>query len=106
MPNREDSPISISVNPRDALTYVINRQVTYLFKDFLHTLEDNNCEHIESLNKLADNLPPEYNKYIDLADWFTDEKAERLRKRVLEKGNDTIRNIREELDKYDIDFNS
>ena len=96
--------VSISINPAEALDFVIERHVTNLFKEFLKILERGNNEHNEGLNKLYDQLPDEYKKYVDLADWWTPEKATRLRSEVLRRGNDALRNVREELDKYEITF--
>lgn len=57
-------------------------------------------EHDEALQKLYSALPPEYQTYVDLADHFTDDKGERIRRAVLARGNDCRRAIRDELDKY------
>ena len=98
-----DRPI-INIDPRQALEYIARRQVTLLFKEFLTILERSQDKHIETLNKLVEKLPPEYQPYIGLADWWTDDEAARLRKEVLQRGNDTIRILSEELEKYEIDF--
>jgi hypothetical protein len=94
----------IDINPADGLKFVLSRQYTKLFKEFLFILEKSKDEHIECLNKLYDELPEEYKNYVTLADWLTDDKSERLRKEVLQRGNDAIREMEMELNKYDIDF--
>jgi hypothetical protein len=102
--NSHNSRIPLEYHPKDALDFVLSRQVINLFKAYLSILERENSRHIECLNKLSDNLPDEYRKYIDLADWFTDEEMARLRKEVLEYGNNTIRQIKEETAKYEIEL--
>lgn len=61
-------------------------------------------EHDEAMTKLYDSLPPEYKEYVNLADHFTEEKGERIRKAVLQRGNDCRRAIEEEIEKYNITF--
>lgn len=99
-----NNEVKITVDPRKSLEYVLVRQTTALFKEFLYTLEKNESKHTESLNKLYQSLPDDYKTYVDLADWLTEEESQRLRKEVLRRGNDTIRALQEELDKYDVDF--
>ena len=47
-------------------------------------------------------LPEEYKANVYLADHFSDEKNERVRKTILSKGNDCIRNIEEQMNHFDI----
>jgi hypothetical protein len=86
------------------LQFSADRQVTAFFKEVLSLLETLADEHDESLAKLAAVLPPEYQPHLTLADYFTEEKAERLRRVVLGRGNDCKRAIRDEIEKYDIHF--
>lgn len=57
-------------------------------------------EHGEAMQKFYDALPPEYQVYVELADHYTKDKAARIRRAVLQRGNDCNRAIKEELDKY------
>jgi len=41
---------------------------------------------------------------VDQADYFSEEKLKHLRKKTLDIGNETIRNIESELDNYTIGF--
>lgn len=102
--NNNHPSSNLDIDFREALSYVLSRQITKLFKEFLFLLEKSGEEHTESLNKMFDALPEEYRKYVNLADWLTEDKAARLRKEVLQRGNDAIRSVIEELDKYDIDL--
>jgi len=60
---------------KDYLKFQLRRKITGLFKNFFFLLEDLNLE---------------------------DEKYQKLRKRVLDYGNDTIREIEEDINKFDI----
>jgi len=86
------------------LTFAIKRNITNLFKDFLIILENLEDDHAEALNKLSKTLPPEYQKQLYLADHFTEEKMEQHRKKILSKGNDTIRSIETDMQNFDILF--
>ena len=95
---------TLSIDAKASLQFAARRHITVLFKEILGLLEQLADEHDESLAKLAAALPTEYQPHLNLADYFTEEKAERLRKAVLGRGNDCIRSILEEMEKYDINF--
>jgi len=90
--------------PDAVFSFTVRRNVTNLFKSFLTTLEDITSEHDEALLKLRATLPPEHRHCVDLAAFLTEAKCIRLRKNVLEAGNDTIRSLEEERVKYKIEF--
>jgi hypothetical protein len=69
-----------SKNSRDFMAFQVRRKVTNLYKNFLFILED--------LEDSGHQIP--------------DEVYQKARKRVLDYGNDTIREIEENLDKFDI----
>ncbi len=62
--------------------FQVNRKVTNLYKQFLFILED--------LQEQGYNIP--------------DEQFQRIRKRVLDHGNDCIRETEEYLESFDIDL--
>ena len=95
---------NLSMDVQEILKGSCHRHVVFLFKEVLTLLEQLAEEHDESLAKLATNLPEEYRKYIPLADYFTEDKADRLRRSVLQRGNDCARAIRDEIDKYKVDL--
>ena len=65
---------------KEFLKFQLRRKVTSLYKDFLFILED-----------------------LDSNTYNLDEEAyQRYRKRILDRGNDLIREIEEDLDKFDI----
>jgi hypothetical protein len=69
-----------SNSAKDFVTFQVTRKVTNLYKQFLFLLED--------LQEQGYDIP--------------DEVYQRMRKRILDHGNDTIREIEENLDKLDI----
>jgi hypothetical protein len=69
-----------SNNSREFMAFQVRRKVTNLYKNFLFILED--------LEDSGYQIP--------------DEVYQKARKRVLDYGNDTIREIEENLDKFDI----
>ena len=99
-----DSLPKLSIDLRDSLKFAARRQVTVLFTEYLAILTQLAEEHEEALDKLYAILPPEYQDHVDLADHFTEEKGKRIRKAVLDRGNDCWRSLFEELDKYDVTF--
>lgn len=91
-----------NIKPDAILAFTARRSVTTLFKDFLNIIRILQEEHAEALDKLAETLPEDGQKQLYLADHFTEEKVGRLRKEILSKGNDVIREIEEQIKRYDI----
>ena len=48
--------------------------------------------------------PKNITRIIDTADHFTPEKVNWIRKRILDFGNESIRNLGSELDNYTVSF--
>lgn len=95
---------NLSIDARQTLQFACRRHTIALFKEFLAIVEQLAEEHDESLAKLESALPPEYSTHIGLADHFTEEKGDRLRRVVLQRGNDCVRAIQDEIGKYQVDF--
>jgi hypothetical protein len=66
---------------KDYLKFQVRRKVINLYKNFFFILED-----MVNQNKI------------------TDEKYQQIRKRILDYGNDTIREIEEDLNKFNINL--
>ncbi len=94
----------MEIQGKEILKFQVKRNITVLFKQFLIVLEDLADEHDIALDKLIEKLPPEYKDFVDLADYFGEEKSELLRKKVLTMGNDTYRNIEEIINNFDIEI--
>lgn len=67
-----------------------SEEIRYLFKNFLQILEEIKEEHDSVMSRLYENFP-EMSKVLNTCDYFNDRKLSRLRKRVLDIGNDAIR---------------
>jgi hypothetical protein len=75
-----------------------------LFKDMLVIIEDLKFEHDSQFRKILDVLPTEHHNLIYAANYLTDEKSVRLRKRILDIGNEAIRDFSDEFEKYTVTF--
>ena len=80
------------------------RNTVSLFKGFLIMLEDLQKEHQIHFSKLKRNLPEGCLPIIEQADYFDEDKLQHLRKRTLDIGNETIRNLECELENFTISF--
>jgi hypothetical protein len=85
----------INLKLKDLLAFQINRNIINLYKRYLNLLEDLQEEHINMLNKL--------NKKVDLetlknVDYFDENKYNYIRKRILDLGNETYREIEKTLE--------
>ena len=80
-----------------------SRNTKRLFKSFLILLEDLKTEHEIHFCKLRKNFP-QHKELIDQADYFDDKKMQYLRKKILDTGNENIRNNDDDLEKFTIEF--
>lgn len=83
---------------------VCSKNTTILFKGFLHLVEDLKNEHDSHFGKLMDALPEEYHDLLAQANYFDDDKMQHLRKRILDIGNESLRNILYEVQHFTITF--
>ena len=95
---------NFNVDPKDVLRFQIERNVKNIMRSYLILLEEVENEHDNALNKLDSKLPDQYKIYVELADYLDEDKAKRLRKQILDNGNDAIRAIEEVIKQFDIDF--
>ncbi len=93
-----------SVDLRASCKLTVERHIVNLFKECLMIMEQLEEEHDEALEKLYSALPETYRQYVTLADHFTEEKADRIRRAILQRGNDAKRAVASELDQYDLTF--
>lgn len=80
--------------------------ITRLFKEYLFGLEEFVALHDEAMKKLQDELPDQYKKYVNLADYLSDVRVETLRKKILGTGNNAIRDLDETIDSLRVDDNN
>ncbi len=88
----------------DILYFRVNKEITRLYKAFLVALKDLQDEHKIAQTKLIENLPSEFEPFVNLSDWFTDEKFKIYRSKILSIGNETWRDIEKELDRYEFNI--
>lgn len=80
------------MDKNDIDNFQIKRSIINLYKSFLIILEDlQNDQHL-SLERLK-NIIPEQSDLIDQSNCFTKEKMQYIRKKILDNGNDCVRNL-------------
>lgn len=84
---------------REYIVFQIHRNVINLYKRYLNILEDIQEEHISMLNKLNKNIDLEALKNVD---YFDDNKYNYFRKKVLDLGNEALREIDKNFDFLDL----
>ena len=67
-------------------------------------VEDMKKDHDFHYEKLYNEIPNEYHSVLRAADHFTHEKVSWIRKRILDFGNESIRNLDSKLDNYTVTF--
>jgi hypothetical protein len=80
------------------------KEVTNLFKNYLKILEDMKADHDFHYNKLYELIPEQYHITISAANHFTNDKLSWIRKRILDGGNESLRNFSEEMENYCVSF--
>lgn len=88
---------------KDFLCERQNKSTKSLFKGFLILLEDLYTEHQINFNKLKKNIP-EHKDVINQADYFDKDKLQYYRKKILDIGNESIRESNSDLEKFTINF--
>ena len=89
---------------KDSLSKRQCRLITALFKEFLEILEEVRGDYNEFYGNLFEKLPDEYKTALILGNPLSEEKFKRLRKKVLDKDNDVLRDSEEELGNFSISF--
>ena len=79
-------------------------EISKLFKMMLMMVEDMKKDHDFHYEKLYENIPDEYHGVINTANHFTPQKINWIRKRILDVGNESIRNLGSTLDDYTVSF--
>jgi hypothetical protein len=80
---------------KEFVLFQITRNIVVLYKRYINLLEDLQEEHINMLNKLNSKVDLETLKNVD---YFDENKYNYLRKRILDLGNETIREIDKTVD--------
>ena len=80
----------------------VNKEVTSLYKDFLEIIEDIKIDHEIMAQKIIQKNGQSF--YNDI-NYFTLQKYNQIRKRVLDKGNDNLRQLLFFLSFFDFTIN-
>lgn len=86
---------------KELLEFQISRNITNLYKSFLIMVEDLHQQHHSNYKKLKQSLP-EKNELINQADYWDEERMDFVRKKILDNGNGTLREIMSQLEQFDI----
>ena len=92
------------MDAKETLSKKSNKSISFLFKQYLMLIEDLKFEHDQYVKKIKSNIPSEYHNIIDNAETFDDEKMTRIRKRVLDIGNETIRAFDNDINDFTVNF--
>jgi len=85
---------------KDIISFQVHRNIINLYKGYFVITEDLLREHKAFLSKLQDGTLDDLD--IESIDYFTDEKYDHIRKRILDHGNDCVREIEKALEFVDI----
>jgi hypothetical protein len=80
------------------------QSITYIFKEMLKIVEDMKADHDFHYQKLYENIPQKYHSIINAANHFDKTKSAWIRKKILDSGNDCLRNFESEMENYTVSF--
>ena len=86
---------------KELLTFQINRGIVNLYKKYFLIIQDLKQEHEVLLEKVAQETSPDFPQKID---YFTEDKYNYIRKKILDAGNDSIRELEKTLEVVDVRF--
>lgn len=89
----------MDVSDKELLENQLKRIVTRMFKDYLVLLEDVRQDHLAVLSSISSQFPSEF---LDKLNYLDLPKYSRLRKKVLDSGNDALREICSILEDFTI----
>jgi hypothetical protein len=81
---------------REFVYFQMQRNIISLYKKYINLIEDLQEDHINMLNKLNSKIDLETLKNVD---YFDENKYNYIRKKILDNGNETIREIERNLEK-------
>lgn len=88
---------------REVLEFQVHRSVTNLYKVFLQMVEELSLEHDDQFKKLKNALPEE-EKLLTQAQYLDEGRLNFIRKKILDCGNDTRRELLLYMNNFDINF--
>jgi hypothetical protein len=104
----ETTRVTEGANLKDIISFQIHRSVVNLYKKYFEITEDLLGEHKVFLSKIearakssgADSVAP----ILKELDYFTEEKYNQIRKKILDAGNDVVRELERTLDFVEIEL--
>lgn len=75
---------------KDYFRFQLNRNVISLYKKYFEMIDDLRQEHKLMLMKMEKSSSKEF---VENIDYFSEDKYNYIRKKILDSGNDAIRNI-------------
>ncbi len=85
----------------ELLEFQVNRNIINLYKSFLIMMEDMHQQHHSSFTKLKIAMP-ENAHLIDQADYWDEERMDHLRKRILDSGNHSLRELVGQIEQFNL----
>ena len=80
------------------------KNIKHLFKSYLVLIEDLHQEHKINFGKLKSSMPESLGPIIDQADYFDESKVKYLRKKILDMGNEVMRDYDNSIEHFTISF--
>jgi len=97
---KEAMKLEKGASVKDIISFQVHRNIINLYKGYFVITEDLLREHKAFLSKLQDGTLDDLD--IGSIDYFTNEKYDHIRKRILDHGNDCLREIEKALEFVDI----
>ena len=88
---------------KEYILFHVHRNITSLFKSYIVITEDLQKEHEILLKKVEEENGSEFAKNID---YFDSNKYTYIRKKILDTGNEILRDIDRQFDLVDVELNS
>lgn len=92
------------MNAKEQLLERQHAHVKSLFKTLLSEIENIKEDFDERYRLLQDQLPPEHLPMLYAANPLTNDRFMRIRKKILDVGNDVSRAMDSETERYDVTF--
>ena len=86
---------------KDYVSFQIHKSLVNLYKKYLVLIEDIREDHENMVDKISDKVDENLLKNID---YFDDNKYNYLRKKILDIGNEAIREIEKNFDFIKMEF--
>ena len=88
---------------KNIISLQINKEITHLFKSFLEDLENFKKDHDLMLQKVADKNGKEF---ADSINYLNEDKYNHVRKRILDHGNESDRQLNSFIEYFDFQINN